>query len=171
MLTDLGVAPASNGDGTEPAYELPHITFQLANHEVRELLMNEQLYGDPQLALRELYQNALDACRYREARIKFLTKRGVDVPDKLKITFRQGIDEKGARVHRVRRHRVGDGQARAGGVLRPCREAVRDAAGGDRGASAVGGMRESRFIRTVSSGSVCSATSCWRTRSRSKRGE
>ena len=36
--------------------------------------MGEQLYGDPALAIRELYQNALDACRYREARTEYLRR-------------------------------------------------------------------------------------------------
>ena len=42
-----------------PAYQTPHVNFQLAHDEVRELLMGEQLYGDPSLAIREMYQNAL----------------------------------------------------------------------------------------------------------------
>lgn len=52
------------------AYDKPHVRFELAADEIKELLMGERLYGDPTLAIRELYQNALDACRYRAARLK-----------------------------------------------------------------------------------------------------
>jgi hypothetical protein len=57
-------------------YETPHLNFQLAHDEVRELLMGEQLYDEPELAIRELYQNALDACRYRDARLQYLARTG-----------------------------------------------------------------------------------------------
>jgi len=69
-----GIVPEQ--DGGVPAYQKPHVNFQLAHDEIRELLMGEQLYGDPGLAIRELYQNALDACRYREARLKYLKQTG-----------------------------------------------------------------------------------------------
>jgi hypothetical protein len=78
-------------------YQTPHINFQLAHDEIRELLMGEQLYGDPTLAIRELYQNALDACRYREARLEYLQQRGNYQGEKWegKIIFRQAKDEQG----------------------------------------------------------------------------
>ena len=44
------------------------IRFRLDEERVQELLMGENLYRDRALAVRELYQNALDACRYRQAR-------------------------------------------------------------------------------------------------------
>ena len=80
--------------GGDPAYETPHLRFQLSHNEVRELLMGEQLYGDPTLAIRELYQNALDACRYRLARISFLKQIGkYQCPEwEGHVTFRQGKD-------------------------------------------------------------------------------
>src|SRR3982074_2018035 len=53
------------------AYHSAGVRFRLAEDRVQELLMGEQLYGDPALAIRELYQNALDACRYREARTEY----------------------------------------------------------------------------------------------------
>lgn len=78
-------------------YQTPHVNFQLAHDEVRELLMGEQLYGDPRLAIRELYQNALDACRYREARLKYLKQtgkyQGQDETWEGRITFCQAKDE------------------------------------------------------------------------------
>jgi len=57
-----------------PAYQTPHVRFELGHKEVRQLLMGERLYGEPELAVRELYQNALDALRYREARERWLQR-------------------------------------------------------------------------------------------------
>ncbi|MFI9244697.1 caspase family protein [Streptomyces sp. NPDC053086] len=58
--------------GTD-AYDVPLARFSLAQTEIRRLLMGEKLYdGEPELALRELYQNAMDACRYREMRVRYL---------------------------------------------------------------------------------------------------
>ncbi|MEH1829400.1 MAG: caspase family protein [Nostoc sp.] len=80
-------------------YQTPHVNFQLAHDEVRELLMGEQLYGDPRLAIRELYQNALDACRYRRARLKYLKQtgkyQGQDETWEGRIIFRHAKDENG----------------------------------------------------------------------------
>lgn len=58
------------------AYDVPLAQFSLAQTEIRRLLMGEELYdGEPELALRELYQNAMDACRYRKMRTRYL--RGI----------------------------------------------------------------------------------------------
>nr|MDJ0592011.1 caspase family protein [Pleurocapsa sp. MO_226.B13] len=86
------IEPESKGG--KWVYKTPHIKFQLAHDEIRELLMGEQLYGDPTLAIRELYQNALDACRYREARLKYLKQTGQysDPNWQGKIIFRQGYE-------------------------------------------------------------------------------
>ncbi|MFF7727828.1 caspase family protein [Streptomyces sp. NPDC008001] len=55
------------------AYDIPLARFSLAQTEIRRLLMGEKLYdGEPELALRELYQNAMDACRYRDMRVRYL---------------------------------------------------------------------------------------------------
>lgn len=57
--------------GLEPQngrYKSPPPRFQLAEDGVKPLIMGTQLYGDHTLALRELYQNALDACRRRHSR-------------------------------------------------------------------------------------------------------
>lgn len=66
------------------------IRFRLDEERVQELLMGENLYRDRSLAIRELYQNALDACRYRRAR-----SRAADPYSEYKgrITFTQGYDE------------------------------------------------------------------------------
>ncbi len=57
------------------------------------LLMGEQLYADPAMAVRELYQNSLDACRYRQARTEQLHADGAPpAPWAGRITLRQGRD-------------------------------------------------------------------------------
>ncbi|MEU4155138.1 caspase family protein [Actinoplanes sp. NPDC026670] len=57
-----------------PLFETPPLQFRLSDEKVRELLMGRQLYGEPELAIRELYQNALDACRYRRTRREYLSR-------------------------------------------------------------------------------------------------
>ncbi len=93
-LTTHEIYPESTENET-PLYETPHLRFQLAHNEIRELLMGEQLYGNPALAIRELYQNALDACRYRQARITYLERMGIYAGSKWEghIIFRQGIED------------------------------------------------------------------------------
>jgi hypothetical protein len=79
-----------------PAYDVPLSRFQIAEEKVRELLMGRQLYGDPKLAIRELYQNALDACRWRATRQKYLTHTGSKPgPWEGLIRFEEGTDEDG----------------------------------------------------------------------------
>lgn len=95
-LTSADVVPEKHGG--IPAYEANPLKFELAQDEIRELLMGENLYGDPSLAIRELYQNALDACRYRDMRTRYLRLKGAGGA-KLEgyvgeIRFRQG-EEKG----------------------------------------------------------------------------
>ncbi|MCX4909834.1 caspase family protein [Streptomyces sp. NBC_00878] len=78
------------------AYGMPLMRFALAEDEMRELLMGTHLYGDPALALRELYQNALDACRYREARVRYgELGRKIVRSWEGEIVFRQGVDDEG----------------------------------------------------------------------------
>ncbi|TDD50023.1 hypothetical protein E1286_12870 [Nonomuraea terrae] len=72
-----------------PAYATPVMRFRLAEEKVRELLMGRQLYDDPSLAIRELYQNALDACRYRDTRLRYIRREGWHG----EITFRQGVKD------------------------------------------------------------------------------
>ncbi|MEU6235937.1 caspase family protein [Kitasatospora sp. NPDC047058] len=75
-ITDRGLRPDENGG--RRAYDVPLLRFSLAQTEVRRLLMGEDLYdGKPELALRELYQNAMDACRYRKMRETYLHGRGL----------------------------------------------------------------------------------------------
>jgi hypothetical protein len=87
---------ARQADGSSDAFSRPHLRFELAQDEVRELLMGEKLYGDPTLAIRELYQNALDACRYRRAREQYLTTLHPNwerPPYEGKIRFVQGEED------------------------------------------------------------------------------
>ncbi|MDN0194165.1 hypothetical protein [Streptomyces sp. S.PNR 29] len=82
--------------GAAPAELSSGIKFRLADDRVQELLMGEQLYGDRALAIRELYQNALDALRYREARTEYLRRTGVPVPDwRGEVVFTEGVDDDG----------------------------------------------------------------------------
>ncbi|MCS5718699.1 hypothetical protein N1027_11205 [Herbiconiux sp. CPCC 205763] len=72
------------------------LRFHLAEDRIRAFLMGENLYGEPELAVRELYQNALDACRLATARREFLRLPGApssrEAPE---IEFFQGVDDTG----------------------------------------------------------------------------
>ncbi|MBL1107527.1 caspase family protein [Streptomyces sp. 5-8] len=97
-VTDRGLRPVE--ERGRRAYDVPLLRFQLAQTEVRELLMGERLYdGEPGLALRELYQNAMDACRYRAMRRSYLEARGGRPgPWTGRITIIEGEDERGRYV-------------------------------------------------------------------------
>ncbi|TXS58239.1 caspase family protein [Streptomyces sp. t39] len=88
------VVPALNAQG-QRMYESTDLRFRLADDRIQELLMGEELYGDPALAIRELYQNALDACRYRGARTAYLraTDPGFTGRWEGSISFTQGYDD------------------------------------------------------------------------------
>jgi hypothetical protein len=82
------VRPAKQ-DG-EPVFSVPVARFRLDETRIRELLMGLQLYGDKSLAIREMYQNALDACRWRRAR---MAANGVRDWEGGRIRFEQGVKE------------------------------------------------------------------------------
>ncbi|MCS7480556.1 hypothetical protein ACFFQW_21100 [Umezawaea endophytica] len=90
----------ASGDGVEPEVDedgKPLFSgwskFQLDEERVRDLLMGEQLYQDRHMAVRELYQNALDACRYRQARETYNEQRTRKPSTWVgKIQFRQGVE-------------------------------------------------------------------------------
>jgi hypothetical protein len=93
-VTTDGLRP-TEVDGVR-AYQSAGVRFRLAEDRVQELLMGEQLYGDPALAVRELYQNALDACRYREARTEYLNRtRGLGGGWTGRIRFEHGTGADG----------------------------------------------------------------------------
>ena len=54
----------------------PPLRFELDRTRIIRLLMGQQLYGERWPALRELYQNALDACRYRRAAEHLAAREG-----------------------------------------------------------------------------------------------
>ncbi|WP_433890121.1 HD domain-containing protein [Streptomyces sp. CA-111067] len=98
--------------GHTPEHLSEGIRFQLAEDRVQELLMGESLYGDRSLAIRELYQNALDALRYRDARTQYLRRTGDRrQPDgwEGRITFRQGVDQDGRPYLECRDNGIGMG--------------------------------------------------------------
>ncbi|MFJ3146238.1 caspase family protein [Streptomyces halstedii] len=83
---------------SEPsAYEAPPPRFQLAEDGVKPLIMGTQLYGDHMLAVRELYQNALDAYRRRWARQHYAESTGqigaADVDDPADCTIHLTLAE------------------------------------------------------------------------------
>jgi molecular chaperone HtpG len=59
---------------TPRGYAFHDVEFKLQAHEVTELLMGTALYGNPELCIRELLQNALDAVQLRELRHKLKLK-------------------------------------------------------------------------------------------------
>ncbi|GGU50746.1 histidine kinase/DNA gyrase B/HSP90-like ATPase [Streptomyces cavourensis] len=100
-LSDQGLR-ADRRHGLD-AYDVPLARFSLAQTEIRRLLMGERLYeGEPQLALRELYQNAMDACRYREMRSRYLRGLGREQgPWAGRIRIETGEDSHGPYVECV----------------------------------------------------------------------
>ncbi|MEU1181278.1 hypothetical protein ABZ464_27255 [Streptomyces sp. NPDC005820] len=72
------------------------VRFRLDEERVQELLMGENLYRDRSLAIRELYQNALDACRYRRARSLAADEFSGYVG---RIEFEQGFDDAEGRFY------------------------------------------------------------------------
>lgn len=53
--------------GGKPEFLYRETQFNLSKNQVIDLLMGTKLYGDPEVALRELLQNSIDACLLREA--------------------------------------------------------------------------------------------------------
>jgi len=51
----------------KPIYNYKETRFELSKNQVIDLLMGTKLYGDPDVALRELIQNSIDACLLRKA--------------------------------------------------------------------------------------------------------
>ncbi|MEU9151417.1 hypothetical protein AB0D59_12885 [Streptomyces sp. NPDC048417] len=77
-------------DAGEPRQAGEVIRFRLDEARIQELLMGENLYRDRALAIRELYQNALDACRLRRA---WEHARNGEDGFKGRIEFEQGYDQ------------------------------------------------------------------------------
>ncbi|MEV6831865.1 hypothetical protein [Amycolatopsis sp. NPDC051102] len=110
--SDEDVRPAAR-DGGRRAFVVPTTKFRLDESRVRELLMGEQLYRDRSLAIRELYQNALDACRYSQAWHQYLVAKSGGPREFRwpgKIEFRQW-EERGQHFLSCRDNGVGMGEA------------------------------------------------------------
>ncbi|MFI1519429.1 HD domain-containing protein [Kitasatospora cineracea] len=92
--------------------------FRLDDRRVRGLLTGTQLYKDRGLAVRELYQNALDACRYRRARTQYLERSGRPFHQyEGRIDFVQGMDENGREYLECVDDGIGMGEAELRGVF------------------------------------------------------
>ncbi|MFE4516199.1 ATP-binding protein [Kitasatospora sp. NPDC056783] len=96
--------------------------FRLDERRVRSLLMGVELYRDRDLAVRELYQNALDACRYARARVQYLDRSrpswlGGPYSYEGRIRFRQGVDETGRAYLECEDNGVGMGEEELRGVF------------------------------------------------------
>ncbi|WP_052475556.1 ATP-binding protein [Halomonas sp. KHS3] len=76
----------------KPIYLYRETQFNLSKNQVVDLLMGTKLYGDPEVALRELLQNSIDACLLRNAqehswgttykpiiKIRYATENGEDI--------------------------------------------------------------------------------------------
>ncbi|MFE7070199.1 ATP-binding protein [Streptomyces sp. NPDC057620] len=107
-----GVLP---GDGAFTAWA----GFRLDERRVRDLLMGVQLYKDRDLAVRELYQNALDACRYRRARTEYLdrTDSAASYAYDGRVLFEQGTDDEDRAYLECRDNGIGMGEAELRGVF------------------------------------------------------
>lgn len=65
-----------------------NLSFSLNQRKVIELLMGVGLYKDKYLCLREIYQNALDACR---CMISFFSESGIDVDGQIEFGIGETI--------------------------------------------------------------------------------
>ncbi len=97
------------------------VAFRFDEGAVQELLVGERLYRDPALAIRELYQNALDACRYRRAREQAHAQRLGRSADstgyKGEIEFTHGFTACGRAFLSCRDNGVGMGEEELTGVF------------------------------------------------------
>ncbi|MEU0441101.1 hypothetical protein ABZ202_15255 [Streptomyces sp. NPDC006186] len=111
-LRPLDRLPARAGADLEAPVHLRNaIRFRADEERVLDLLMGRNLYKNPELAVRELYQNAMDACRHRDLRTRYLRRMGADLPPwEGAITFTQGIDADGRRYLRCHDNGIGMGE-------------------------------------------------------------
>ncbi|MFG2941911.1 ATP-binding protein [Streptomyces sp. NPDC048282] len=111
-LSADGVVPSR---GTFDGYA----RFRSDGRRVLDLAMGIELYKDRDLAVRELYQNALDACRYRRARQEYLdrTTGSPGEPYPGSISFVQGLDDDGRAYLDCVDDGIGMGEAELRGVF------------------------------------------------------
>lgn len=84
-------------------YRYHELEFSLSRDEIVKLLMTNNLYGDPSLAIRELVQNSLDALRYRRA----LHAREGSICPPGGVRLEHGVDANGHEVVRCSDNGVG----------------------------------------------------------------
>ncbi|MFD4629116.1 ATP-binding protein [Streptomyces sp. NPDC058284] len=115
-----------SADGVRPAEDVfsGWAAFRFDERRVREHFTGIQLYKEPELAVRELYQNALDACRHRRARTQYLDRSGRSGPSggasgayEGRIAMEQGTDAEGREYVECRDNGVGMGEQQLRGVF------------------------------------------------------
>jgi molecular chaperone HtpG len=75
----------------QPIYTYRDTKFNLSKRQVIDLLMGTKLYGNPEIALRELLQNSIDACLLRQAQeVKW---KNIYVPEITVKYYSEGKDE------------------------------------------------------------------------------
>ncbi|MDP3667164.1 MAG: ATP-binding protein [Sediminibacterium sp.] len=75
----------------QPIYTYRDTKFNLSKRQVIDLLMGTKLYGNPEVALRELLQNSIDACLLRQAQeIKW---KNLYIPEITVKFYSEGNDE------------------------------------------------------------------------------
>ncbi|MDF1818385.1 MAG: ATP-binding protein [Immundisolibacteraceae bacterium] len=74
----------------KPIYLYRETQFNLSKNQVIDLLMGTKLYGDPEVALRELLQNSIDACLLR---IALESSWGTNYEPKISIKYSTENDE------------------------------------------------------------------------------
>lgn len=75
----------------QPKYTYKDTKFNLSKKQVIDLLMGTKLYGNPEVALRELLQNSIDACLLRQA--QELKWKNLYVPEITVKYYTEGHDE------------------------------------------------------------------------------
>ncbi|EOD58670.1 HD domain-containing protein, partial [Amycolatopsis vancoresmycina] len=116
-MPELPARLSAAGVGPAPGVFDSWARFRLDQHRMRDLLMGVQLYKDPDLAVRELYQNALDACRYRSARTQYLDRtRPAAYSYTGAIAFAQGVED-GRPYLECRDNGIGMGESELRGVF------------------------------------------------------
>ncbi|MEV4052807.1 hypothetical protein AB0J55_16620 [Amycolatopsis sp. NPDC049688] len=116
-MPELPARLSAAGVGPAPGMFDSWARFRLDQHRMRDLLMGVQLYKDPDLAVRELYQNALDACRYRSTRTQYLDRtRPAAYSYAGAISFAQGVED-GRPYLECRDNGIGMGESELRGVF------------------------------------------------------